>query len=159
MLAEPRVTGASRGDGLGRDIDIPGVPPESFEVVVTSGPVEKNMNNEVAVVHQDPLGVLVSLDTDRQVAALLEPEMDLIGNGLVLPGVGAGTNYEMIGEAGDFTQVENDDVLCFFGLSGPYCCKPRWIRNFRDLLRWVWYGKIFVLLADSALLRLSYYNN
>jgi hypothetical protein len=147
------------GDWLGRNFDVFGVPPQPFEIVVASGSVEENVDNEIAVIHQDPLGVVISFDTDGQVAALLEPEMDFIGDRLILADVGAGTDDEMVGEAGDITQIENNNVQSFFGLRRAYCFKPRGIRNFRDLLRRDWYGKIFVLLADSALLSLSYYNN
>ena len=85
--------------------------------------------------------------------------MNLVSDCLILTDVRARADDEVVGETRDFTQVQNNDVLGLFGLRGPYSFKPRGFRDFRDLARLGFNGKIVVLLADSALLRLSYYNN
>jgi hypothetical protein len=77
------------------------VPPQPLQVVVAAGSIEEYVDDEVAVVHQDPFGVVVSLHIDRQIAPLLESEVNLIGDGLILADVRSSTDDEMIGEAGD----------------------------------------------------------
>ena len=42
--------------------------------------------------------------------------MNLVTDGLILADVGAGTDDEVIGEAGNLAKIEDDDVECFFGL-------------------------------------------
>jgi hypothetical protein len=42
------------------------------------------VHQEIAVVAQDPLALLVSLDAVRQLPALLELDPDFIGNRLIL---------------------------------------------------------------------------
>jgi hypothetical protein len=78
------------------------VPPQALQVVIAAGSIQKDVNDEVAVVHQDPFGVLVTLHTDRQITPLLQPEVNFVGDCLILADVGACTDDEMIGEAGDF---------------------------------------------------------
>jgi len=69
-----------------------------------------DVDDEVAVVGQYPLGPVVALDAQRSLAALLELELDLVANGLNLPEVGPGTDHEVIGEGTDPAKVENADV-------------------------------------------------
>ena len=40
--------------------------------------------------------------------------MNLVSYGLILADIGAGTDDEVIGEAGDLAKIEDDDVECFF---------------------------------------------
>src|SRR4051812_40964698 len=39
------------------------VPPEAFEIVIGSGLLDEDVENEVAVVHQDPLSAIVPFNT------------------------------------------------------------------------------------------------
>ena len=59
------------------------------------------MENEVAVVHEDPLGAVVTFNTQWQFTGSFHPQMNLVTYGLILADVGAGTDNEVIGEAGN----------------------------------------------------------
>jgi len=93
---------ALRGDGFRRYFYIFRVSPEPLEIVVGTGFLEKDMDDEVAVVHQDPLGVLIPFHADRQIPAVLELEVNFVRNGLVLPDIRTGADDEIIGEGCDF---------------------------------------------------------
>ena len=133
--------------------------PQALQIIITSCFVQKHVNDKIAVIEQNPLSVVVSLNAYGKFTCVLDLQVDFVGNCLILTDVRARTDDEVVGETRDFTQVQNNNVLGLFGLRGPYSSKPRGFRDFRDLPRLGFNGKIVVLLADSALLTLSYYNN
>src|SRR5712692_8273283 len=71
---------ASRGG----DVYALGVAPKTLEIVIGAGARREDVNQEVAIIHQDPLRVFVAFDADREVAVLLQLEADLIGDSLDL---------------------------------------------------------------------------
>ena len=84
------------------------------------------MDQVVAVIDQDPVGVLVAFDAQRIFAALFQLEPDLIADGLNLAGIGSRADNKEIGESSDLTEVQNPYVESFFGsgrLSGD---QPVW---------------------------------
>jgi hypothetical protein len=108
------------------------MPPETLEVVVGTRARLEYVHDEVAIVLENPFGILVALDADRHLAAIFQFEVDLVADGLVLAAAGACTNQKEIGEGGDLSKIEDDDVVGFLGLSGSNCTKPI---IFKDFLR------------------------
>jgi hypothetical protein len=47
--------------------------------------------------------------------------VNLVTDRLVLADVCACADDEVVGEAGDFAEIQNYNVLRFFRLRGPYC--------------------------------------
>ena len=77
------------------------------------------MDQQVAVVGQHPLRLVVTLDADGQLAGpLFQLEADFVADGLNLPRVGAGRDYEEVGERSDASEVQNLDVSGFLGFGG-----------------------------------------
>ena len=73
----------------------------------------EDVDDEVDVVHQDPLALAPAFDgvgVGAEVA--LETDFDLVGDGDVLAVVGAIADEEVVGEAG-FTGVERKDADVF----------------------------------------------
>jgi hypothetical protein len=68
------------------------------------------MHQKIAVVHQDPLGVLVALDAEGPLADLNEVFPNGIADRLNLAGVRSVTNDETVGEGSDLAKVENTNV-------------------------------------------------
>ncbi len=54
------------------------MPPQPFKTVIFARHRRQNVNDEIAVVHQNPFGVLVAFDADRLFAVLLQ----LLGDGV-----------------------------------------------------------------------------
>lgn len=73
------------------------------------------MHQEVAVIHEDPVGRFVTFGGDRFVAEFGELFADSVADGVVLAGVGAGTNEEIIRKARYAFEVEDFDVEGFLG--------------------------------------------
>jgi hypothetical protein len=92
------------------DFDELGAAPEAFEAVIFAGFGREDVDEEVAIVGEDPLGLFVAFDADGQFAGvLLELEADFIGDGLDLAGIGAGADDEEIGERCDAGEIEDQD--------------------------------------------------
>ena len=55
------------------------VPPQSFQIV--EGPVlrREDMDDEVGIIHQDPLRLAVAFDMVRNASLFLQPQMNLVG--------------------------------------------------------------------------------
>ncbi len=85
------------------------------------------MHQEIAVVAQDPFALFVAFDAQRQLAVLLQPQSDFIGDGLRLADVRACADYEMIGETCDSGEVKNADVGGLFGLGSLYGDAPAFL--------------------------------
>jgi hypothetical protein len=93
------------------------------------------MDDKVAVILEDPLGVFVPLDADRQLAPVFQPEVDFVTDRLILPAVVARANQKIVGEGGDLAEIENDNVLGLLGLGRPNCSKPVIFSILRGLVR------------------------
>jgi hypothetical protein len=66
---------------------------------------------------------------------LLQLDFDFIGNGLDLPGVGAGCDDEKVGKRGDFAEIENLDILRLLGIGRLDCREPKILKSRLRLLR------------------------
>ena len=49
-----------------RDVQVSGVAPETFQIVVGPSRCGENMHDEVAVIGQDPFGILIAFDAERK---------------------------------------------------------------------------------------------
>src|SRR5437867_3820808 len=76
------------------------VAPKAFEIVVGPRFFRKDIDHAIAVVHQNPLGVGITLHARRNVALLLQLLLDLVGDGLVLAGISAAANDQGVSEGG-----------------------------------------------------------
>ena len=94
--------------------------PEALEIVVPAGVLGEDVNNEVDVIEQNPLGLVVALGVRGvEAEAALKTELDFVGNGLDLARVGAAAENEIVGEgAGVFVEFEDGDVFGFLVLGG-----------------------------------------
>lgn len=77
------------------------------------------MHQEIAVVHQNPLGIAVAFDAGWALALFLELFANFIGDRLRLPRVSSGADEEKIGEGGLFAQIKDHDVAGLLGFRGP----------------------------------------
>ena len=94
------------------------MPPQAFEIVEFAGVFRKDMDDEVAVIGQNPLGVVVAFDAVGAFAHLREFLADSIADCLDLPLIRAAADHEVISERGDFAEIKNADGGGFLGFSG-----------------------------------------
>jgi hypothetical protein len=92
------------------------VAPEPFQVVVAPRILGENVHHEISVIHQDPFRGIVTLDADRQLTHLLQLFLDLIANGMALPGIRNSTEDEKVSERGDLAEIEDTYVGSFLRL-------------------------------------------
>jgi hypothetical protein len=71
------------------------------------------VDDERAVVEQDPFSRFASLDAERPEARRLERRFDGLGDGDVLAGRGPVGDDEKVGERGELTQVEDTELFGF----------------------------------------------
>ena len=83
------------------------------------------MNQEVAVVRQNPLGVGEAFHADRIFAALIELLSDFFHNGLDLLRIAAAADHEKIRKGGDVAQVQHTNVQGFLRFGGSNSGEPR----------------------------------
>jgi hypothetical protein len=89
------------------------------------------VHEEIAVIAQNPLTLVVALDTVRQIADFLKFQMDGIGNRLVLLRVGARADYEVIGETRYAGKIQDRNVFSLFRLRRANCDFPtRFVAEF-----------------------------
>ena len=87
------------------------------------------MNEEVAEVAEHPLALFVAFHAVRKLTKLLlHAKADFVRNRLCLSRIGTRADYEMIGKAGDSSQIENFDFSGLLVLRGPYCNQPARLR-------------------------------
>jgi len=76
------------------------------------------MDEEKAVVHEDPLGVRRPFHAQRPDTAPLELHFDVLGQGLVLAARLSVHDDEKVGEGRQGAQVQDEDILGLFVLAG-----------------------------------------
>lgn len=82
------------------------------------------MHQEISVVHQDPLARLITLDTNRPLALILESDLDLIADRLALANIRNRADDKVISKRGYALQVQYTNVECLFCFSSPYGKPP-----------------------------------
>ena len=103
------------------------------------------MNQVVAVIRQDPIGVLEAFHADRIFTALSEFLSHFFHDGLDLLGITSAADHEKISEGSHLAQVQNANVEGFLRLGGSNCSEP--CGNGRRQCKRV-RGRV-VLLSDS----------
>lgn len=78
------------------------------------------MDQIVAIIGEDPIGVAITLDTDRKFPSLAKLRANLVANRLDLLRIRTRADNKEIRERGNFPQVEHLDVCGFFGLGCAY---------------------------------------
>ena len=108
-----------------RDLDGLSSAPEALQVVIRAGALQEDVHQQIAVIHQDPFTVTETFHADRQFAEFaLHSDVNFVGDGLVLTGIGSGADHKEISEARDFTKIENLYVQSFLVLSGADGSEP-----------------------------------
>lgn len=88
------------------------VEPEFFEFVVGPRLVLEDMNDHVAVVHEDPPGMTRSLDPQRSYSALLQHLLDMLDDGSYLGRGLAGADDEIVGNDREVSECEDEGIFC-----------------------------------------------
>jgi hypothetical protein len=83
------------------------------------------MDQKIAVIGQNPFGVGKSFHADRIFAAPFQLLADLFHDGLDLLGIAPAADHEKVGEAGNFTQIQNANIEGFFRFGGSNGGEPR----------------------------------
>ncbi len=82
------------------------------------------MHDEIAVIGQDPLGILIAFDAERQFPEFGKFLAHRVRDGLDLPLVGSGADDEVIGEGSYFLEIQDADIGSFLGFSGAHGAQP-----------------------------------
>jgi hypothetical protein len=69
------------------------------------------MSNDASIINQNPVSLLVTLNTDRLHLFLRKRFIDVIADRLGLPVGSTGRNDKEIGETGKLSLVEDDDIF------------------------------------------------
>lgn len=125
------------------------------------------MDDEGAVVHQDPFGVLEAFDSDGAIALRLQLLFNLVGDGLILSRVAAVADDENVGDGGDAAEIERLNIDRLFLIGRANGCEPSVVQlfgRFFDYFWWGW-GDAFQRLSSGPSARqilllcgVSYYN-
>jgi len=65
------------------------------------------VNQEVAVIHEDPFRGIVPFNANGKFAKGFQPFLDFIGYGMPLPGIQDRADDEVVRKGGDFAQVKD----------------------------------------------------
>src|SRR5579863_9340464 len=101
------------------------VPPEALQFVISARLGREDVDQAIAVVCEDPLGIREAFHAHRIFAALFQLKRDLFDDSLTLLRIRAGADYEEVGERSDFAQVEYANVERFLRFSGANSSEPR----------------------------------
>ena len=94
--------------------------PEALEIVIGARGFREDVDEKIAVIHEDPLSGIVAFNADRQFSCLFQAFFDVVADSVRLARVRNGANDEVVGEGSDFAQVQNFYIKGFprFGPSG-----------------------------------------
>ncbi len=81
------------------------MPPEPFQIVVGARRFRENVNNEVAIIHQHPIGGVKPFQAYWKLSYLLQLFGDLIRNGMSLARIARRTYDEVVGKRRNLAQV------------------------------------------------------
>ena len=82
------------------------------------------MHDEVAVIGQDPLGILVAFDAERESSEFGKFLAHRVRDGLDLPLIGTGADEEVIGEGSYILKIQDADIGSLLGFSGAHSAQP-----------------------------------
>jgi hypothetical protein len=104
------------------------MPPQSFQIVICACLRGKDVDHEVAIIGQHPLGP-ESFHAHGILALFAKLQTNLFGDGFDLLRIRSRANYEVVRESSYFPQVENLDVCSLFGFGRARRNEPRWRGN------------------------------
>jgi hypothetical protein len=82
------------------------------------------VDQEVAVIDQHPLRLAVAFDAQRQFAAILQPQRDLVADGLNLARIRSGADDKTVGKGGKAGQIQYLDIRRLLRFRGTNCFQP-----------------------------------
>ena len=115
----------SLGLRLGRLIPfhLRGVGPQAFQPVVLTGRSLEEVDDDVAVIEEDPLRLGFAFVAQRlQVEVFAETLLDALGESLDVGSGGPGCDNEHVGQTKEVFDIEKDDVIALlgeYGIGGP----------------------------------------
>ena len=110
------------------------VPPQSFQIVESPVFWREDMDDEVGIIHQNPLRLAVAFDMVRGASLFLQPQMDFIGNSLILRRGGSGTNDEAVSERGDSPHIHQGQIKRFLLLGSVNGTLHKFVVNLQGIL-------------------------
>src|SRR5688572_14286543 len=115
--AEPILSCSLRGEGrlLFARLDLRRIAPEIFKLVEIADVFAHYVNNHVKVVQDDPGGVDRAIRSARtDLLIFFEVFLDFVNDGTQVGFARAGADNEIIGDAGNFAEIEDNDVFSLF---------------------------------------------
>ncbi len=111
-----------RGSRPKRGGHIRGVTPEALEGIEPAGLFLKDVDDQVAIVEQHPLGAVVALDVQRAHLLAAQPLLHRVGDRLHLALAGAAADQEVVGEVAHLLEVQDLEIdrLAIFGGSDSF---------------------------------------
>src|SRR5688500_15170812 len=100
---------------LSRNFNAFSVTPQPLQIVKCTSLFLENVTNQVTIIQKNPLAVIVAFKAHGQFAAILHLKVNLVADSLVLAGVGTGTDQEVIGKAGDLSEIKDNQIEGFLG--------------------------------------------
>ena len=91
-----------------------GAPPQPLQIVIGTGALREDMDQEISVIHEDPLSCVVTLDTYRPFTPVLEHQLNFVAGCLTLADIRNRTDDKVISKGGYSLQVQYTDVECLF---------------------------------------------
>lgn len=85
--------------------------PELFKVIEASDFRPEDVNDDIARIDQDPIGIGQAFDLEVLAPVMLQPFDQLVGNGADMTVGPAGSDDHFIGDDGLAIQIDGDDVL------------------------------------------------
>lgn len=92
------------------------VAPDSLQIVEQTVLLGEHVDDDVAVVHQDPVGGLVALDLLHIAACLVELFLHVVHHGLHLVGVASAADDEVVCQHRYVLDIDDPDILPLFVL-------------------------------------------
>ena len=86
------------------------VTPEALEGIEPAGLLLEDVDDQVAVVEQHPLGAVVALDVQRTHPLAAQPLLDRVGDRLHLALAGAAADQEVVGEVAHLLEVQDLEI-------------------------------------------------
>ncbi len=98
-----------------------GFAPELIKLVVVPLGFPENMDNDIAIIKDEPAGACRSFTMACDDAFFLERLFDFVNDSFELRSAFAGADYKIICETADFAGVQQDDIDGLLFTTGFYC--------------------------------------
>jgi hypothetical protein len=84
------------------------------------------MDDEIAVIHQNPFGDIIAFNTERKLTHFLQLLGNCIRYGMRLARVGNGADDKKVCERSNFAKIKDPKVVSFLRFSGANGGEPVW---------------------------------